>query len=743
MTNTVHRQCTLCEAHCGITVEVDGRAGDPDHRRSRRRDVARLHLPEGRRRWPTCTQIRTGLRRRSSAWATDSSRSAGTRRSRSPPTGCAGSRIATAPTPWPRTSATPAPTPPRCSPPGSPQAARHPNNYSATSADQLPQHRVALEMFGHFALLPVPDIERTEHLLDARRQPGGVERVDHDRARHARTAAGDPRPGRPGRRRRPAPHRDGQARLRARPGAPGGDAYLLLGMLHTLFAEDASTSSGSLAPRSTGWTSSSATGRRLDARAGGAARRGRGGDDRPAGARVRRRSERPSPTGGWGSASSVTGTVTHWLINALNVVTGNFDRPGGAMFTTPAVDVVTLLERVDGAPTEPLPPARERAARVRRRAAGGRPGRRDPHAGAGPGPRHARLRRQPGAVDPRWPPARRGDGSSSSACVAVDMYVTETTRHAHVILPPVSHLERDDVDVVFPPFAVRNHIRYNPAALPSAGGGRTDWQILDRARRADRPRPARAAPQPRPPGCSAPLARRPSALVDVAPAHGPVRPRSPRPVAASTSARSSASTTASISARSRPGSRAPCDPGQARPPGAGGVASTEAAQLDDDRRPSATRPSAAGFDLTLIGRRQLRSNNSWMHNSPRLMKGSDRCTALLHPDDAEARGLPDGRRSVSRRPSARSNCRSRSPTRCARGRLDAARLRPPPPGVGWRLRRKQRRRERQRHHRSLVVDRLTGNAAFNAVPVRVEAVVAADVETEATADIDVRIAASA
>ena len=56
--------------------------------------------------------------------------------------------------------------------------------------------------------------------------------------------------------------------------------------------------------------------------------------------------------------------------------------------------------------------------------------------------------------------------------VSVDMYVTETSRHADVILPPISHLERDDIDVVLPPFAVRNHIRFNPAALgrPVAGG---------------------------------------------------------------------------------------------------------------------------------------------------------------------------------------------------------------------------------------------------------------------------------
>ena len=63
-------------------------------------------------------------------------------------------------------------------------------------------------------------------------------------------------------------------------------------------------------------------------------------------------------------------------------------------------------------------------------------------------------------------------------CVAVDMYVTETTRHADVILPPVAQLERSDVDLVFPSFSVRNQVRYNPAALPTPKGGKTDWEIL-------------------------------------------------------------------------------------------------------------------------------------------------------------------------------------------------------------------------------------------------------------------------
>jgi anaerobic selenocysteine-containing dehydrogenase len=147
----------------------------------------------------------------------------------------------------------------------------------------------------------------------------------------------------------------------------------------------------------------------------------------------------------------------------------------------------------------------------------------------------------------------------------------------------------------------------------------------------------------------------------------------------------------------------------------------EAAKLADHAREREDALSD-GYDLTLIGRRQLRSNNSWMHNSARLMKGGDRCTALLHPDDAGARGLGDGDqvRVVSRigaielplevsdeiRPGVISIPHGFGHTRA---------------GVGWRLAAEKAGASVNDITDPSVVDALTGNAAFNAVPVRVEA----------------------
>jgi hypothetical protein len=157
----------------------------------------------------------------------------------------------------------------------------------------------------------------------------------------------------------------------------------------------------------------------------------------------------------------------------------------------------------------------------------------------------------------------------------------------------------------------------------------------------------------------------------------------------------------------------------------------EAARLED----IAAEHEAAiadGFDLTLIGRRQLRSNNSWMHNSPRLMKGPDRCTALMHPDDAVARDLNDGDRvcvasavgaievplqvSDEVRPGVVS-----VPQGFGHGR----------PRVGWRLAAANGGASVNDITDPSVLDHLTGNAAFNAVPVRVEAAVATPTTPEA------------
>src|SRR4051794_3768866 len=238
MSETVYRQCTLCEAHCGIAVEVeDGRVrritGDPDDVLSRgyicpkAAALADLHEDPDRLRRPV---KRVGGRFVEIGWdealdlATDGLRRVQARHGADSVATYLGN-------------------------PGAHSAAAlvgallrrvvgSANNYSATSADQLPQHRVAFEMFGHFALMPVPDVDRTAFMLilganpavsngSIMTAPGIRDRLKRIKAGGGRVVVVDPR------RTETAKHASEHVSIR-----PGGDPFLLLGMLHVLFAED-------------------------------------------------------------------------------------------------------------------------------------------------------------------------------------------------------------------------------------------------------------------------------------------------------------------------------------------------------------------------------------------------------------------------------------------------------------------------------------------------------------------------
>jgi anaerobic selenocysteine-containing dehydrogenase len=148
------------------------------------------------------------------------------------------------------------------------------------------------------------------------------------------------------------------------------------------------------------------------------------------------------------------------------------------------------------------------------------------------------------------------------------------------------------------------------------------------------------------------------------------------------------------------------------------------AEAQELERLAAERDAALtnGYDLVLIGRRQLRSNNSWMHNSARLMKGSDRCTALLHPSDAGSRGLGDGERVRVTSAVGTIELPLEVSDEIREGVISIPHgFGHHRPGVGWRRAAAKAGASMNDITDPTVVDRLTGNAAFNAVPVRVEA----------------------
>ncbi len=427
-----------------------------------------------------------------------------------------------------------------------------------------------------------------------------------------------------------------------------------------------------------------------------------------------------------------TGTLTHWLICALNVVTGNFDREGGAMFPTPPIDALPLLNLVLGGGRE-----WERAPMR----ASGLPGYLEelPVAGLAdeilePGEGQVRaMVVYAGNPVLSTPGGTRLDEALAQLewLVSVDMYVTETSRHAHVILPPVSQLERSDVDIVFPLVGVRNFARYNPAAVPAPPDGRTDWQILT-ALAARVGGGVTGAAQNRALRLFGALAT-PERLIDSAFRTGPYGVLRRGPMRGLTMGKLK---------RARHGiDLGPLEsrlPGLLRTPGKrvrlAPAPFVAEARLLEELAAAADAARGDGFDLTLIGRRQLRSNNSWLHNSPRLMKGADRCTALLHPDDAASRGLADGDR-----------VRLTSRVGSIEVPLEVSdEMRPGVvsvphgfghhrDGVGWRRAAAKAGASVNDITDPAIVDRLTGNAAFNATPVRVDAVAPAAADRAALA----------
>ena len=723
MTETVFRQCTLCEAHCGIRVEVEGSevlkiTGDPEDVHSRgyicpkAAALKDLYDDPDRLRRPV---KRVAGRWREIGWdealdlAAEGIRGVQDRHGRDAVATYLGN-------PYAHSSSVLSVIPLRA-------ALGTRNNHSATSVDQLPQHRVYGEMLGNVALFPIPDIDRTDHvmILGANPSVSNGSLMSAPGARHKLRAICE----RGGAVVVVDPRRTETAELASEHVSirPGGDPYLLLGMLSVVFAEGLADLGGlaeicdgldELRSLAAEWPPD-----RVAPIAGV--------DPATVSRLAREFAGAPSAVayGRVGTCQQETGTLTHWLITALNVATGNFDREGGAMFTTPAVDITAAadasrLARRLGAKGGP---DLTRFGRWTQRVSGMPEMNGElPVAGLAdeiltPGDGQVRglitFSGNPVLSTPGGTRLERAIGELEWY-VALDFYLTETTRHADVILPPVSPLERSDVDAVLPTTAVRNYARYSPAAVPKPKDGREDWQILNgltsRLGRGIRGRLSARVTS---------LAS-PDHLIELAIQAGPhgIAKRGP----------SKGLTVGKIKRAQHGIDLGPLEP---RLPGALATDRKrlrlapkamlqEAAALE---RLAGEREAALknGFDLVLIGRRQLRSNNSWMHNSARLMKGADRCTALLHPDDAAARRLEDGAhvRVVSRvgtielpltvtdemRPGVVSVPHGFGHNRA---------------GIGWRAAAAKPGASVNDITDPELHDRLTGNAAFNSVPVRVE-----------------------
>ena len=496
------------------------------------------------------------------------------------------------------------------------------SRFSATSVDQLPHHIVSMHLFGHMLRIPVPDVNRTQYMLIIGGNPlasnGSImtapnmrQKLKDIKVRAGKVVVIDPR------RTETADIASEHHFIR-----PATDVLLLLAMLNEIYlqgyADKAKVHNRAakftpeieqLADFAKDYSAESVatiTGisaveiKRL----------------------VKEFCEAKSAVcyGRMGVSVQEFGLLSQYLIMVINIVTGRLDEIGGLMFPNAAVDVVN---------------------------------------NSGPGylgKRHSRVSKLPDfngdypvvamsdemlvtgegqlkgfmtvAGNPvlSTPNGEKLDKAFAALdfMVAIDYFVNETSRHANIILPPVSPLERDHYDVTFNNFAVHNFAKYSKALFAKDKNAKHDWQIyLELAKRLDKKASLITKAERL-------LIKRlgPKFVLDQGLRRGPY-----------------AGMTLSKLKKSPHG----LDLGPLK------IMLPQALKHKDKQihlnvdfyqadlaRVQAMMQDYDAQQVLLIGRRHVRSNNSWLHNSYRLVKGKPRCTLMLHPDTAAQYGIEDG-----------------------------------------------------------------------------------------------------
>jgi anaerobic selenocysteine-containing dehydrogenase len=658
---TVFRTCPLCEAHCGVAVELEGQEGpvrtvrgDPEDSLSRGYLCPKAYGLKGLQEDPD--RLRRPLVRQGSGFREAGFEEAlelAARRLREVRDARGADAIATYL--------------------GNPNAHDYGSSlyvpaflralgtrwrFSATSVDQLPKMMSSCLLFGAPLAIPIADIDRTDFLLvlganplvsngslmTAPDFPGRLRRL---RERGGRLVVVDPR------RSETAAVADEHVFLR-----PGTDAHFLFALVHVLFAEG-SVRLGRLAEFTSGVERVGELARAFSpeavAQATGVAPE-----------RIRRLArdfacaERAACYGRIGTCTQEFGALASWLVDVLNVLTGNLDRPGGAMFPRPAhapahegrsrrgrVPYARWRSRVRGLPefagelpvaclAEEIDSAGEERVRALVVVAG------NPVLST---PNGARLAKAIECLD---------------FVVAVDLYLNETTRLADVILPTTTPLERTNYDMAFHGFSVRNRARFSPEALPKPEGSMHLYEVLlELAARFNETTPKQidalmlggllAATVGRP-GTACPDVSEAEARARLGSATGPERLLDlmlrAGPYGDRFDDAASGLSLAKLAAAEHGVDLGPLEP---RLPAMLATASgtielaPELLVADVARLRASLAPSALPR-FVMVGRRHLRSNNTWMHNLPALAKGRERCTLRIHPDDAAALGLRPGDR---------------------------------------------------------------------------------------------------
>jgi anaerobic selenocysteine-containing dehydrogenase len=630
------------------------------------------------------------------------------------------------------------------------QSARTQNNYSASTVDQMPKHVSSGLMFGTLLSIPIPDIDHTNYLLLLGANPlvsnGSLMTAPNmrDRLRRLRQRGGkvvviDPF------RSRTAQEADEHHFIR-----PGTDAQFLFALAHVLF-EEGLVNPGRLSDYLNGLDEMRALAQqfppeRVEAICGIPAQTIRRL------ARDLAAADKAAVYGRIGTCTQEFGTLASWLVDVVNILTGNLDREGGALFPRAAaggrntsgtggqgrgVRLSRWKSRVRGLPevfgelpvaclAEEIDTPGEGQVKALLTLAG------NPVLST---PSSQRLQHALGTLE---------------YMVSVDIYLNETTRYANVILPAPSALERSHFDIAFSQLSIRNTTHYSPPVFERQPGTPDEWEIYLRLA-------GILAGQ----GASADL----NALDDVVlgtvvqreinTPGSPVEGRSLAEIFTALQTRRGPERLIDFLLRSGPygdgfdpqreglslatleasphgvdlGPLQPRIPEVLRTP-SGKIELTPAPIVADVARLQTALESARAHvqkdgQLLLVGRRDLRSNNSWMHNLNVLVKGPNRCTLYMHPDDARQASLSTG---DIVRVTSRAGC-VELPVEVTDAIM---------PGVvsmphGWGHDTPGSQTHIAREHagtniniltNSAAIDPLSGNASFSGTPVRVEAVYA-------------------
>jgi anaerobic selenocysteine-containing dehydrogenase len=489
--------------------------------------------------------------------------------------------------------------------------------YTATSVDQLPHHFASLMMFGHYLMLPIPDIDRTDFMLimggnpavsngSILTAPGFSNRLKAIKKRGGKVVVVDPR-------------FTETAKIADQyfPIIPGTDALLLLALIHVIFEENLATL-GHLSAHINGLETvkevvSNYPAEKVAKFIGFTA------SEIQQLARDFATSATAVCYGRMGLSTQEFGGLCQWLVNVLNCITGNLDATGGTLFTKPVIDIVGMSGM-----TGKYGSFNNRQSRVHKL---------PEFTGEFPVATLADEILVPGddqikamitiAGNPvlSTPNGKRLEKALESLefMVAIDIYLNETTKYAHIILPSTTGLETSLYDLVFHQFAIRNTAKYSKALFEKTKEQWHDWEILKEltTRFTGNENPLNLVQtldhmlqfsSYATPKITVSLLNEYPHGIDF----GVLKPQLPERLF-TTDQKIALAPQIFIADLKR--------------------LNAKLLLLDTDKN--------SEFSFSLIGRRDVRSNNSWMHNCKRLVKGKERCTLLMHSKDAHTLQLTE------------------------------------------------------------------------------------------------------